>query len=149
MKPGKFDEQPIPLIVATSCFGICNSTSAFCTAARTPKSPQPGHQSGSTLPLRSAMVVSFGAAISVAIFSLLDHDLVHWDRKRCASAQLLFDCFHNVVGHKGFTVVLADVPIGHETRFAAQVAGELATVVVFDNDGVARTLQDLSDRVAV
>src|SRR5258708_14970237 len=109
MKPGKLDEQPIPLTVATWWLGICSSTSAFCTAARTPKSPQPGHQSGSTLPLRSAMVVSFGAAISVAIFYLLDHDLVHCDRKRCASVQLLFYCFDNVVGHKGIAIVFADV----------------------------------------
>src|ERR1700722_17713451 len=124
MNPGKFEEQPMPLMVATSWFGICSSTSAFCTAARTPKSPQPGHQSGSTLPLRSAMVVSFGAAISVAIVcTLLDHNLVRGNGKRGASLELFFDCFDKVMRHKGFTIVLADVPVGHKAGFAAQVAG--------------------------
>src|ERR1700748_2161769 len=98
MNPGKFEEHPMPLMVATSWLGICSSTSAFCTAASTPKSPQPGDQSGSTLPLRSAMVVSFGAAISVAIVcTLLDHNLVRWNGKRRAPVQLFFDCFDNVV----------------------------------------------------
>src|SRR5271155_683623 len=123
----------MPLMVATSCFGICSSTSAFCTAASTPKSPQPGHQSGSTLPLRSAMVVSFGAAISVAIvFSLLDHNFVGGNGKGCAATQLLPYRLYNVVRHKGFAIVFADVSIGHKAGFAAQVAGELATIVVLD-----------------
>src|SRR5580700_196418 len=71
MNPGKLDEQPMPLTVATWWFGICNSTSAFCTAASTPKSPQPGHQSGSTLPLRSAITIGFGAVILIVAMSYL------------------------------------------------------------------------------
>src|ERR1700722_9285918 len=178
MKPGKFEEQPIPLMVATSWLGICNSTNAFCTAASTPKSPHPGHQSGSTLPLKSAIVVSFGATVSVAIVispssglpivifspgkpllanlirhsnceTALDHDLVHRNGKGCTSTQLLPHRLHNVVGHKGFAIVFADVSIGHETGFAAQVAGELAAVVVFDNDGVARAFQQVDNGVAM
>src|SRR6266496_6855075 len=67
MKPGKFDEQPIPLMVTTLWFGICNSTSAFWTAASTPKSPHPGHQSGSTLPFKSAIATWLVAAGAVTI----------------------------------------------------------------------------------
>src|ERR1700756_5081476 len=71
MKPGKFDEQPIPLMVTTLWFGICNSTRAFWTAASTPKSPHPGHQSGSTLPFKSAIATWLVVARAVAIFVLL------------------------------------------------------------------------------
>src|ERR1700751_1918216 len=76
MKPGKFDEQPIPLMVTTLWFGICNSTSAFWTAASTPKSPHPGHQSGSTLPFKSAIATWLVAARAVAIFVLLNPDFI-------------------------------------------------------------------------
>ena len=72
---------------------------------------------------------------------LLDHNLVRGNGKRGAPAQLFFDCFHNVVGHKGFAIVLTDVSVGHKTGFAAQVAGELATEIDFDDDGVSRLLK--------
>ena len=44
--------------------------------------------------------------------------------------------------HEGFAVVFADVAIGYKAGFAAQVAGELATVVVLDDDGVPGIFQD-------
>src|SRR5579863_5759539 len=101
MKPGKLEEQPIPLMVTTSWLGICSSTRAFCTAARTPKSPQPGHQSGSTLPFRSAIVICLGVATSVAIYSFsLDHNFVSRNRKCRSPGQLFLDRLHNVVRHK-------------------------------------------------
>ena len=36
------------------------------------------------------------------------------------STQLLLYRFHNVVRHKGFAIVFADMAIGHEAGFAAQ-----------------------------
>src|SRR5437588_12844384 len=53
------DEQPMPLMVMTSWGWNPSSAIACFRAASTPKSPHPGHQSGSTLPLRS-LTVSFG-----------------------------------------------------------------------------------------
>src|SRR5213078_460031 len=43
-------------MVTTSWGWIWSSTSAFWSEDNTPKSPQPGHQSGSTFPLKSASV---------------------------------------------------------------------------------------------
>ena len=53
-----------------------------------------------------------------------------WNGKRGASTHLLLYRLHNVVRHKGFAIVFADVAIGHEAGFTAQVAGELAAEVV-------------------
>src|SRR5215469_13377468 len=134
MKPGMLDEHPMPLIVATSCLGICNSTRAFCTAARTPKSPQPGHQSGSTLPFRSAITIGFGVITSVAIldapcgllqnfvglYFCSNHNFVYRHGKIGLAGELFLDCFHDVMRHEGFTIVLANVTVGDKARFAAQ-----------------------------
>src|ERR1700732_166214 len=111
MKPGKLDEQPMPLTVATRWLGICSSTSAFCTAASTPKSPQPGHQSGSTLPLRSAITIGLGAVILIVaiVLFLLDHHFVGWHRKGGCTGKLFLHRFNNVVRHKGLTIVFANV----------------------------------------
>src|SRR5215469_10457170 len=119
MKPGKFEEHPMPLMVATSCLGIWSSTRAFCTAARTPKSPHPGHQSGSTLPLRSAITICLGSIASVAIESsrglkrifliFLYQNFVGRHGKVRVAGELFFDCFYDVVGHEWFAVVLANV----------------------------------------
>src|SRR5207248_10512427 len=107
MKAGKFEEHPMPLMVATSCFGICSSTSAFCTAARTPKSPHPGHQSGSTLPLRSAITICLGSTASVAMESsriskifrsqieLSNHNFVGRHGEICVAGELFLHCFHD------------------------------------------------------
>src|SRR5215470_5318445 len=114
MKPGKLEEQPIPLIVTTLWFGICSSTSAFSTAASTPKSPHPGHQSGSTFPLKSAIVTCHSEARAVAIFlsprtgiSFLHRlanshysshqNLVHRNRKLSLAIQLLYDRLDDVM----------------------------------------------------
>src|SRR5437773_12321656 len=43
-------------MVTTSWGWIWSSTSAFWSEDNTPKSPQPGHRSGSTFPLKSASV---------------------------------------------------------------------------------------------
>src|SRR5439155_27151966 len=56
MKPGRLEEQPMPLMVTTLCGAMFISASTFSSEDKTPKSPQPGHQSGSTFPLKSAAV---------------------------------------------------------------------------------------------
>src|SRR6267142_26102 len=44
MKPGRFDEQPMPETTSTLWGGIPSSTMASLSDFRTPKSPQAGHQ---------------------------------------------------------------------------------------------------------
>src|ERR1700757_4665994 len=122
MKPGKFEEHPMPLMVATSCLGICSSTSAFCTAARTPKSPHPGHQSGSTLPFKSARATWLVDARAVAIFCSpqtrissnqfssnrisSNQNFMCWHGELGLAAELLLHCFYDVMGHERFPIVL-------------------------------------------
>ena len=65
------------------------------------------------------------------------------------AGELLLDGFDDVVGHEGFAIVFADVAVGDEAGFAAQVAGELAAEVVLDDDGVLRVAEDVDDGVAV
>src|SRR5450631_1875296 len=150
MKPGRFDEQPMPRTTATSWFWIWRSTSAFWIAASTPKSPHPGHQSGSTLPFRSAIVNCLGATTSVAIVDLSsNHDFVGWNRKGSLPGQLFLHRFHNVMRHKWFAIVLANVSIGNEARLTAQIARELAAEVILHDDGVLGVRQNLKNLLAV
>ena len=65
-----------------------------------------------------------------------------WHGKRGLAGKLLVDRFHNVVRHERLAVVLANVAVGDEAGFAAQVAGELAAVVVLDDDGVLRVASE-------
>ena len=60
-----------------------------------------------------------------------------WARDEFGFAgQLLFHAFDNVVRHERFAVVLADVAVRVEAGLAAEIAGELAAVVVLDDDDV-------------
>src|SRR5215469_11032168 len=121
MKPGKLEEHPMPLIVTTFWFAICSSTSAFSTAASTPKSPQPGHQSGSTFPFKSAILSALGVSNFVAMFVLSsNHNFVHGNRKFTVSGKLFLHRLHDVMWHEGFPIVLANVAVRHIARFAAQ-----------------------------
>src|SRR6266478_3804160 len=151
MYPGKLEEHPMPLMVTTLWFGTRNSTSAFCTAASTPKSPHPGHQSGSTLPFKSAMVsccVARCTLVAICVSSS-DHNLVRGNREFCLAGELSLHGFDNVVRHERFAVVLADVPVRHKAGFAAQVARKLAAEIIFDDDGVPRVLQDFENGFAM
>ena len=47
-----------------------------------------------------------------------------------------FTASTNVVRHERFAIVLPDVAVRQIASFAAQVAGELAAVVVFHDEGV-------------
>src|SRR5579859_7042412 len=171
MNPGKFDEQPMPLMVTTSWFGICNSTSAFWTAASTPKSPHPGHQSGSTLPFKSAIVTCHCGASAVAMLlvsletnfeisqacqserskeSPTSHqNLVLRNRQPALPTQLFPNRIHEVVRHERLPIVFANVPVRHKAGLTAQIARKLPAVVVLDDDRVPRALEDLENRLAV
>src|SRR5215475_8508442 len=163
MNPGKLDEQPMPLMVTTLWLGICSSTRAFSTAARTPKSPHPGHQSGSTLPFRSAIVTCHFGCRAVAMSSspqefhqtnfvtpMSSHqDLVLRNRELRLAAQLLLHRLDNVMGHKWFPIVLSDVTVSYETGFTAQVAGKLSAVIVLDDDGMSSIFENVNNGVAV
>ena len=56
------------------------------------------------------------------------------DRELCLPGQLLFDRFDNVMRHERFAVVFADVAVGVEAGLAPEIAGELATVAVLNDD---------------
>src|SRR4029077_997427 len=93
------------LMVTTLWFGMRNSTSAFSTAASTPKSPHPGHQSGSTLPLKSAIARRLVSAKTVAISVLLNQDFMRGHGQSGLSAQLFLHRFDDVVRHERFTII--------------------------------------------
>src|SRR6476646_2760237 len=61
----------MPLITIDLCGGMFSSTSACFNAVSTPKSPQPGHQSGSALPLKSLTVTRGPPASCWSIFEIL------------------------------------------------------------------------------
>ena len=52
------------------------------------------------------------------------------------AGQLLFDGFHNVVRHEWLAVVLADVTVRIETGFAPEITGELAALIVLNQDHI-------------
>src|SRR5439155_13610037 len=66
MKPGRFEEHPMPETMTRSLGATPRRPAAIFTAFKTPKSPQPGHQSGSTGPA----YVSRGSSITVAMRDL-------------------------------------------------------------------------------
>src|SRR6266516_3699276 len=160
MNPGRLEEQPMPLIVTTLWGETFISASTFCSEDRTPKSPQPGHQSGSTFPLKSDAVSGFVSS-TVAIFApyhwrgptrALHQDFVHRHGQLCLvrlRRQLLFDRFHNVMRHERFAIVLADVAIRDVARLTSEVARELSAVVVLHDDGVLRKPEDVQNSFPV
>src|SRR6267378_2514834 len=152
MYPGRLDEQPIPLMVRTSCGRRPSSATAVLSAFKTPKSPQPGHQSGSALPLKSLTVSGtrglericvLVSVWSSPIASSSDADLVHRHVLVGAAGEDLLHAVRQVVGQERLPVVLADVRVGRDPGLRAQVAGELPAVVVLHDDQVARARQRL------
>jgi len=113
--PGKFEEQPIPLTVRISWGLSPSSEQAFCRQLRTPKSPQPGHQSGSTFPLKSFGFISTGSWTAVStdmsLTSSLNHDLLSGDKVVRLAGQLLQNTGYDVMRHEGLSIVLADMPV--------------------------------------
>src|SRR6266480_2542942 len=135
-------------MVRTSCGRSPSSATAVFSAFRTPKSPQPGHQSGSTLPLKS-LTVTRGLAggcwpvfeilasistVSTLIVHSLNHDFM--DRYiflRCAR-QNLFNAIDNMMRHKRLAIIFPNMAVGDDAGFGPQITRELAAVVIFDND---------------
>src|ERR1041384_2615071 len=132
----------MPLMTITSCRCSPSSASACSNADRTPKSPQPGHQSGSTLPLKSfavsgarvGLVSTVGVCVSTDMFVSLHHDFVRRHVNVGFAGENRLDALDDVMRHERFAVVLADVAVRRKAGLAAQVAGKLAAVVILHND---------------
>src|SRR3984957_18370001 len=72
-----------------------------------------------------------------------------WYRELGLATQLFLYGFDNVVRHERFPIVLSDVSVRDEAGLTAQVAGKLATIVVFHDDRVPRAFEDVENRIAV
>ena len=70
-------------------------------------------------------------------------------QKAWSCRQLFPHRFHDVVRHERLAIVLADMAVGDEAGFAAQVAGKLAAVVVLDDDRVPGIFEDVDNRIAM
>src|SRR6266404_769659 len=159
MKPGRFEEQPMPLMTMTSCGWSPSSASANCNDASTLKSPQPGHQSGSIFPLKSLAVgrapgdltsgVAVEVRVSVGIMISLHNVFVDGHVNFRGADQDLLHSVDYVMRHKRFAVVFADVAGRDEAGFGAEVARELSTVVVLHDNGRLALRQDRQDLVRV
>src|SRR6266545_6575979 len=68
-----------------------------------------------------------------------------WHAEPRLAGKLLFHGFDDVVRHERLAVVFANVAMGVEARLAAQVAGELAAVIVFDDDDLLALRKDAAD----
>src|SRR5262247_1635643 len=161
MYPGRFEEQPMPLIVMTLYGGISRSAIACLSAARTPKSPQPGHQSGSTFPFSSLTVIfapsnrgvvpprARTSVSTIAMFSSSDLDLVHGHVLRRRACQNRFHAVDNVMRHERFAIVFPDMTVGRDAGFRSQVTRELAAVVIFHDNDFLAFREHSDDRVGV
>src|SRR5213596_4413108 len=67
------------------------------------------------------------------------------DRKAGLASQLRSYCFDNVVWHKRLAVVLADVTVRGETGFAPEITGELATLIVLNQDHILTAPENGAD----
>src|SRR5712692_4288587 len=132
-------------MVSTSCGRSPSSATADLSALSTPKSPQPGHQSGSALPLNS--LTGSGARLGFLTSAVLvsvtpgsaigdppsDPDLVHRDVLLGLAREHLPDALHHVVGQERLAVVLAAVGVRHPARLRAKVGRGLPNVVVLND----------------
>src|SRR6266487_2972453 len=76
---------------------------------------------------------------------LLGVYLMDRDGKAGLAGQLRFYCFDNVVRHERFAVVLADVTVRGETGFAPEITGELATLIVLNQDDILTAPENGAD----
>src|SRR5262249_43752207 len=67
------------------------------------------------------------------------------NRKAGLAGQLRFYRFDNVVWHERFAVVLADVTGRSETGFAPKIPGELATLIVLNQDDILNAPENGAD----
>src|SRR5919197_5070310 len=124
------------------------STSACFNAVRTPKSPQPGHQSGSTLPLKSLTVIgarptwspllfdilTSRSTVSTLIVHSLDHDFMDRDIFLRCAGQNRFDTVHDMMRHEGLAVVFPNMAVSSDAGFEPQITRELAAIIIFDHN---------------
>src|SRR2546428_13554281 len=61
------------------------------------------------------------------------------------AGQLRFHCFDNVVRHERPAVVLADETARGETGFAPEITGELATLIVLNQDDILTAPENGAD----
>src|SRR5256885_6193243 len=132
MYPGRFEEQPMPLMVRTSCGCRPSSESAIFSAFKTPKSPHPGHQSGSALPLNSFTgsaarlgLRSAGNEVSTRSSPIctpsLDPDLVDRHVLARLPREQFLDAVDDVMRQKRLAVVLAGRGMRHGFRLRSQI----------------------------
>src|SRR6266568_3802355 len=116
-KPGRFEEQPIPLTTSTCHGGSARACNAFVSALRTAKSPQPGHQSGFT------------------------SDLYCWSST--AMFHHLNGPVHDLAGLERLPVVLREPVVHLVPRLCAEQVGELSHVVPLHAQRRVHALQEV------
>src|SRR6476661_1445884 len=71
------------------------------------------------------------------------------NRKAGLAGQLRFHCFDNVMRHERLAVVFANVAVRGETGFAPKITGELAALIVLNQDHVLSTPENGADLLSV
>src|ERR1043166_3948845 len=124
----------MPLTTQTWCGCRPSSAIASCNARSTPKSPHPGHQSGSTLPLKSLAVsgacLGFSTSMVAVVMVIspdfkLNNKFMYGHILLRLARQNFLHAVDDVMRHERFSVVLANVRLRHEARFRAQIARKL------------------------
>src|SRR5687767_370521 len=119
----------MPLTVTIWCGRSPSSAQAFCSPVSTPKSPHPGHQSGSTFPLKSlasSFTTGLGAPTSGTVSRVISSP--HWLDENFLIRHVMFTvrgqlrqhAIDDVVRHERLAVIFADVTGGADARLAAQ-----------------------------
>src|SRR5713101_4467344 len=67
------------------------------------------------------------------------------NRKAGLAGQLRFHCFDNVMRHERLAIVLTDVTARGETGFAPEITGELATLIVLNQDDIVTAPENGAD----
>src|SRR5262249_4149050 len=67
------------------------------------------------------------------------------NRKARVTGEVSFHRFDNVVRHERFAVVLAYVTVRGKTGFASEITGELATLIVLNNDDILTAPENSAD----
>src|SRR6266581_4673854 len=84
---------------------------------------------------------SDGGRCSWRAHGSLGVDFMDRNGKARLTGQLRFHCFDNVVRHERLAVVLADVTVRRETGFAPEITGELAALIVLNDDDILTALE--------
>src|SRR5262245_49977036 len=79
----------------------------------------------------------------------LDHDFLDRNIFLSCARQNPLNAIDNMMRHKGLAIVLANVTVGDDTSFRAQVARELSTVVILYDDELLTLGNYRRDRFAM